>query len=105
MTENELTLEEYQATGLTPEQIEAMQGHNVALIEQLADYQAIGTVEEFRSAVERQKPKKPVYVNDSGIRYTDMYRCPHCEKGFTGTGIAHFCYHCGQALDFGEEGF
>lgn len=24
--------------------------------------------------------------------------CPNCGKHFTGTGIAEFCYHCGQRL-------
>lgn len=32
-------LQQYRAIGLSPELIEAMQGHNVALIEQLAEYQ------------------------------------------------------------------
>lgn len=35
-------------------------------------------------------------------RYTDAYTCPKCGKGFTGTGFADYCYHCGQALDWGD---
>ena len=41
-------LNEYKATGLTPELIEAMQGHNIAMINDLAEYQEIGTVEELK---------------------------------------------------------
>ena len=42
-------VQQYRAIGLTPELIEAMQGHNVALINDLGEYQAIGTVEEFKA--------------------------------------------------------
>lgn len=41
-------LNEYKATGLTPELIEAMQGHNIAMINDLEEYQEIGTVEELK---------------------------------------------------------
>lgn len=58
-------------------------------------------------ALEKQTAKKPFLVEDSGIRYTDTYRCPICEGSFTGTGIADYCYHCGQHIDWdrseGEE--
>lgn len=55
------------------------------------------------SALEKQVPKKPAKVNHTGIRYTDTYRCPSCGGNFTGTGIANYCYHCGQALDWEER--
>ena len=48
-------IQQYKAIGLTPELIEAMQGHNVALINDLGEYQAIGTVEECRVAVEKRQ--------------------------------------------------
>lgn len=55
------------------------------------------------SAIEKQIPEKPIKTNDeTGIRYTDSFRCPNRGKGFTGTGIASFCYHCGQALNWEE---
>ena len=51
------------------------------------------------SALEKQIPKKP--INDgSNIRYTPVYSCPKCENRITGTGIASYCYHCGQKLDW-----
>jgi hypothetical protein len=50
-------------------------------------------------ALEKQMPKKP--INDgSNIRYTPVYSCPKCENRITGTGIANYCYHCGQKLDW-----
>lgn len=51
-------------------------------------------------ALKKQMPQKPEKIEDSGIRYTDSYKCPSCGKDFSGTGIADFCYHCGQALDW-----
>lgn len=48
---------------------------------------------------ERDTAKKPIKTNDdTGIRYTDSYRCPNCGGSFAGTGISEFCYHCGQRL-------
>lgn len=55
------------------------------------------------AALEKQVPKKPVKVDNPGIRYTDTYRCPLCGGNFTGTGIADYCYHCGQALDWEDH--
>ena len=69
----------------------------------LEKYRAIGTIEECRAAVEKQKPIKPVKTDTKGYRYTDTYRCPTCGGNFSGTGIADYCYHCGQRLDWSEE--
>lgn len=65
-------LEEYEDTDLTPEQI--------------------------RELKERDTAKAPTKDTDSGVRYTDDYICPNCGKHFIGTGIAEFCYHCGQRI-------
>lgn len=65
-------LKKYEDTGLTPDEINALRERDVA--------------------------KTPEKVSNSGIRYTDDYICPNCGKHFTGTGIAEFCYHCGQRL-------
>lgn len=71
--------------------------------EELDEYKALGTLEEVRTTVEKQKAKKPEYVDKSEIRYTDSYRCPNCGRNFSGTGIADHCYHCGQKLDWSVE--
>ncbi len=55
---------------------------------------------EVQELIEKHTPKKPAKVNSSGVRYTSEYRCPTCGGTFTGTGIADFCYHCGQRLDW-----
>lgn len=69
-------LEEYEDTGLTPEQVQELK--------------------------ERDTAKVATKVSDSGVRYTDDYICPNCGKHFIGTGIAEFCYHCGQRLKWEE---
>lgn len=57
-----------------------------------------------QEALEKQIPKEPIKDNDQNVRYTIMcYICPNCGKGFAGTGIAVYCYHCGQALDWNDE--
>lgn len=53
-------------------------------------------------ALEKQIPKEPIENRKERIRYTSVYSCPSCGGGFTGTGIADYCYHCGQALKWGD---
>lgn len=71
----------------------------------LLDYEETGlTPEQVQELAERNAPNKPIKMNDETvIRYTDAYRCPNCGKSFSGTGIADYCYHCGQRLDWSEE--
>ena len=54
-------------------------------------------------ALEKQIPKKPKKIEAEGFRYTDVYRCPLCGGNFSGTGIADYCYHCGQKLDWSDR--
>ena len=54
-------------------------------------------------ALEKQIPKKPIKSKKQVVRYVNTYCCPTCNLKFTGTGIAKWCYHCGQKLDWGDE--
>ena len=68
-------------------------------LNRLSEYEDTGlTPDEIKDLRERDVAKTPEKVSNSGIRYTDDYICPNCGKHFTGTGIAEFCYHCGQRL-------
>jgi hypothetical protein len=51
------------------------------------------------TALEKQIPKKPIKAKEH-IMYSMCYICPNCQQNFSGTGIASYCYHCGQALDW-----
>lgn len=84
-------------------------------VEKLQEYEAVGTVEECRAAVERQKPKKPkdeVHVEpeiDEDGAYVDAdvrvnLFCPTCgELVGIDDMCDKFCRECGQAIDGGGE--
>ncbi len=73
--------------------------------DKLADYEAIGTIEEFKALKERNEPKKPIYkfAYEDGRKFHD---CPTC-----GSYVTHafeqdqvrYCNCCGQKLDWSEE--
>lgn len=70
---------------------------------ELDAYKQLGTLEEIKNAVEKQIPKKPTQIVSEGYRYTDTYRCQTCGGNFSGTGIADYCYHCGQRIDWSGD--
>lgn len=73
------------------------------LIDEYVDYKNIGTVEECREAVEKQKPKEPTVLKQ---QHSDFYNCPKCGRNLIlkcGTdwfGGQHYksCPNCGQAI-------
>ena len=77
--------------------------------EELEQYREIGTVEEFREAVEKQKPKKRIYPKTALERYYHSPECPNCKRelkpqicGYTlpqAIGIYSYCPWCGQNLE------
>lgn len=85
-------------------------------LKEVQQYREIGTVEECRKAVEKQKAKKPDIYTDTrnmvdlhGNVYTEqanVYLCPTCESfiGYVGNNISHYCPVCGQAIDENLEG-
>lgn len=70
------------------------------------DYDSMETINEAceigRKAIAKQIPKKPIKCRNS-LLYALSHICPSCGGGFSGTGIADYCYHCGQALDWNDE--
>lgn len=61
-------------------------------------YRAIGTPEECRAAVEKQKSKKMVIKNDNG---RPRRACGGC--GCFVLPASRFCSKCGQKLDWSDE--
>ena len=69
----------------------------IAALKEVQQYREIGTVEELREAVEKQKLKKPV---------KDKYNhncCPNCGwivsgEGGYGEEFCPHCENCGQAI-------
>lgn len=100
----------YRAIG-TPEQILANFNDGADTLEQskevieafmhkIEEYEAIGTVEECRVAVEKQRAKRP-----SDYQIDDEYDsgyCPCCGKTVYDDG-GGYCPYCGQMLEWDEE--
>ena len=96
-------IQQYRAIGLTPELIEAMQGHNVALINDLGEYQAIGTVEELKVLKEKATPMKHHHTRIDDISgEVRVSVCPNCLSiMYTHSEeYPNFCNSCGQKLDW-----
>ena len=90
-------LKSYRDTGYTPDQIRDM-----AFLYREKCQEVSRLRSELQVLKERDTAIAPVKDLESGVRYTDNYVCHHCGKHFTGTGIAQFCYHCGQGLKWEE---
>lgn len=124
MTENEAIrdlqylIEEYSAyppeTGVSAT-VGSLQ-YCISTLKEIRQYQEIGTVEECREAVEKQKPKKPkdsLKINpviDGNGAYVDAdmtvyLLCPNCgEMIGIDESCDKFCRECGQAIDENLEG-
>lgn len=68
----------------------------ISAMQELQEYKQLGTLEEVRDAVEKQKRKKPCASNR-------CYVCPHCGL-VASLKIKHnYCDACGQHIDWSEE--
>ena len=79
----------------------------IKALEEIQKYREIGTVEECRAAVEKQKAKKPDFEGDGYADWNlvyDTWICPCCGKHYeVDYDDYDFCPNCGQKLDWGEE--
>ena len=83
----------------------------ITALKEIQQYREIGTVEECREAVEKQKPKapkdslkiKPVIGENGAYVDADMtvyLLCPNCgELVGIDENVDKFCRECGQAID------
>ena len=84
----------------------------IKALEEVQQYREIGTVEECREAVEKQKPKAPKDsikikpVIDENGAYVDAdvtvyLLCPNCgEMVGIDENVDKFCHECGQAIQW-----
>lgn len=74
----------------------------ITSLKEIQKYRAIGTVEECREAVEKQKAKELVYESDSvfsnGFSHYRMGKCPMCDRYYNSSDEVNYCSKCGQAL-------
>ena len=104
--------------------VKRQEAHNAAIsaIKEIQQYRKIGTVEECREAVEKQKPKKPKEI----LRHRggfEMQHCPNCDTDYQvnrnykikdgycpacgkllDSAFRNYCANCGQAIDENLEG-
>lgn len=70
---------------------------------ELVEYQAIGTIEEFKALKEKNEPKEPDYEGDGcwgGRIVIDTWICPNCEKHYeVDCDDYDYCPNCGQHID------
>ena len=84
----------------------------ITALKEIQQYREIGTVEECREAVEKQKPKAPKDsikikpVIDENGAYVDAdvtvyLLCPNCgEMVGIDENVDKFCHECGQAIQW-----
>ena len=76
-------------------------------LKQIQQYREIGTVEECREAVEKQKAKELVYESDSvfsnGFSHYRMGKCPMCDRYYNSSDEVNYCSKCGQAIQWDEN--
>lgn len=76
-------------------------------LKMLSEYREVGTVEECREAVEKQKAKEIVCENDSvfsnGFSHYRIGRCPMCDRYYNSNDEVNYCSKCGQAIQWDEN--
>ena len=80
----------------------------ITALKEIQQYREIGTVEECREAVEKQKPKVPDYEGDGyadGYMVYNTWICPNCGKKYeVDYDDYKHCPECGQAIGENLEG-
>lgn len=73
----------------------------IKALEEVQQYRAIGTVEECREAIEKQKSKKSTEQFRLGTSGRGG-KCPSCKQYLDRSVDAMYC-DCGQKLDWSDE--
>lgn len=90
-------VQQYRDTTLSPEQVRTLQTRFADVSLRLGEYMAIGTVEECREAMEKQRRK--IVKNPYGTSYIwKSGYCPVCGCGVTARW--NYCQCCGQKLSW-----
>lgn len=82
----------------------------IKALEEIQQYRSIGTVEECREAVEKQRAIKPIMKTDDGVERINGLNayCPLCGRELTDRipfdkkDFYFHCLNCGQKLDWGD---
>ena len=75
----------------------------IKALEEIKQYRAIGTIEEFKALKEKNEPKKPILnnpkINEFYIKEAKL--CPACHS-YINNCSGDYCSNCGQKLDWSE---
>ena len=74
----------------------------IEALQEIQQYRSIGTPDECRAAVEKQRAKKP---SDISEEYS-FFDCHACGKTIYASGecLEHnYCLNCGQAIDWSDN--
>ena len=75
-------------------------------LEEVQQYRAIGTPEECRAAVEKQKAKKPIikYKQTQDCVTEVEWKCPICGTNYVELApCGEWCRYCGTKFDWSDE--
>ena len=78
----------------------------ITALKEVQKYREIGTVEECREAVEKQKPKRKIPVTSGELYGLGFrYKCPNCGSGIKVNSIYYYdiCKICGQKISNEES--
>ena len=73
----------------------------ISAMQELQEYRKLGTLEEVREAMEKQKKKKP----NGDLHSVPHYRCPNCNstvKLYQNSKKDEICKWCGQRIEWSE---
>ena len=68
--------------------------------EELDEYKKLGTLEEIRDAVEKQKEKQVINIGKGDI--LRFGTCPICNRRISNVEGGNYCQNCGQKLNWTE---
>ena len=75
----------------------------ITALEEVQQYRAIGTIDEFKALKEKNEPKKPILnnpkINEFYIKEAKL--CPACHS-YINNCSGDYCRDCGQKLDWSE---
>lgn len=81
-----------------PKEVDVACDMAINALEEIQQYRSIGTVEECRAAVEKQRAKKPIL--SAPCKSINYYLCPNCGKILPIN--KPFCSECGSAVDWSD---
>lgn len=85
----------------------------ISALEEIQQYRSLGTAEELREAMEKQRVKKPYIEIEKATGLHEDYECYECPNCDSFLGVVSdcrdehyrydYCPNCGQHIDWSEK--